>query len=90
MTLDAIRQQMREAFKYASAAIADPDIRAVYVQMAVEHNKNPTRPFDMAVSDYYHEGNDLLWKKHMGEQEKPANWKMERYSWYSSEKRLNR
>ena len=76
------RQRMGEASKYASAAIADPDIRPVYVQMAVEQGKNPKRPFDMAVSDYYHHGNDLLWKKHMGDQEKPQNWQMYRYPWY--------
>jgi hypothetical protein len=50
--------------------------------MAVDHNKNPGRPFDMAVSDYYHYGNDLLWKKHMGDQEKPKNWRMIYYPWY--------
>ena len=76
------RQRMREASKYASAAIADPDIRPVYVQMAVDHGKNPGRPFDMAVSDYYHHGNDLLWKKHKGDQEKPRNWDMDYYRWY--------
>jgi hypothetical protein len=36
----------------------------------------------MAVSDYYHHGNDLLWKKHMGDQEKPQNWTMVNYPWY--------
>ncbi|HLO13597.1 MAG TPA: hypothetical protein VK206_02135 [Anaerolineales bacterium] len=76
------RQRMREASKYASAAVADPDIRPIYVQMAMDHNKNPGRPFDMAVSDYYHHGNDLLWKKHMGGQEKPKNWDMFHYAWY--------
>jgi hypothetical protein len=73
---------MKEAFKYASAAVADPDIRPVYVQMAKDHDKNPGRPFDMAVSDYYHNRNDLLWKKHMGDQQKPENWNMHRYPWY--------
>ena len=76
------RQQMGEASRYASAAIADPEIRAVYVQKAAEQGMNPKRPFDMAVSDYYHTGNDLLWKKHMGDQEKPANWDMDLYPWY--------
>ena len=76
------RQRMREASKYASAAVADLDIRPIYIQMAVDHNKNPGRPFDMAVSDYYHHGNDLLWKKHMGDQEKPKNWNMAFYAWY--------
>jgi hypothetical protein len=76
------RQRMGEASRYASAAVADPDIRPVYVQMAMDHNKNPKRPFDMAVSDYYHHGNDLLWKKHMGDQGKPKNWNMGFYPWY--------
>jgi hypothetical protein len=66
---------MEEASHYGSAAIADPDLRPIYVQMAVDNNKNPDRPFDMAVSDYYHHGTDLLWKKHMGDREKPATWK---------------
>jgi hypothetical protein len=76
------RQRMSEASKYASAAVADPELRPIYVQMAVDHNKNPGRPFDMAVSDYYHHGNELLWKKHMGDQEKPKNWNMGFYPWY--------
>jgi hypothetical protein len=76
------RARMAEAFKYASAAVADPDIRPVYVQMALDQNKDPRRPFDMAVSDYYHTGNDLLWKKHMGDQEKPKIWDIDYYSWY--------
>lgn len=76
------RRQMGEASKYASAAIADPDLRAVYVQMARERDMNPDRPFDTAVKDYYHTGNDLLWKKYMGDQEKPADWKIHHYPWY--------
>src|SRR5689334_8849131 len=68
------RRRMGEAAKYASAAVADPEIRPVYVQMAVDRNENPKRPFDTALSDYYNGGDDLLWKKHMGEQQKPANW----------------
>jgi hypothetical protein len=73
---------MSEAFKYASAAVADPEIRPIYVQMAEANNMNKDRPFDMAVKDYYHTGNDLLWKKHMGDQEKPKNWNMLYYPWY--------
>jgi hypothetical protein len=76
------RQRMSEAFKYASAAIADPEIRQVYVQKAVEWGMNPKRPFDAAVRDYTHGGEDLLWKKHMGDQEKPQNWKTRYYPWY--------
>lgn len=67
------RQRMGEASRYASAAVADPELRPIYVQMAVDHDMNPGRPFDMAVKDYYHNGNDLLWKKHMGDQEKPRD-----------------
>ena len=76
------RQSMKEAWIYASAAVADPELRPTYVQIALENGKNPKRPFDMAVSDYYHHGNDLLWKKHMGDQEKPKNWNMFHYAWY--------
>jgi hypothetical protein len=76
------RQRISEASKYASAAVADPDLRPVYVQMALDHDRNPGRPFDMAVSDYLHTGNDLLWKKHMGDQEKPQNWNIHYYPWY--------
>jgi hypothetical protein len=79
------RRKIGQASHYASAAVADPDLRPVYVQMAIEKGKNPDRPFDMAVSDYYHTGNDLLWKKHMGDQPKPGNWKMDRYDWYRKE-----
>jgi hypothetical protein len=76
------RQHMKEAFIYASAAVADPDLRPIYVQMAVENDRDPKRPFTTAVSDYYDNGNDLLWKKHMGDREKPKNWDIEHYSWY--------
>ena len=76
------RQRMGEASRYASAAVADPEIRPIYVQMAVDHGRNPGRPFEMAVSDYYHTGNDLIWKKHMGDQQKPKNWDMGYCAWY--------
>jgi hypothetical protein len=81
---------MGEAAKYASAAVADPDIRAIYVQMALENGRNPGRPFDMAVSDYFHHGNDLLWKRHRGDQEKPADWEIDDYPWYYKEKKRSR
>ena len=84
------RQKMGEAAKYASAAVADPDIRPIYVQMAVENDLNPGRPFDMAVKDYYHFGNDLLWKKHMGDREKPADWEIDDYPWYYTKKKRRR
>jgi hypothetical protein len=76
------RRRIKEASKYASAAVADPDLRPVYIQMAEANNMNPNRPFDMALKDYYHTGNDLLWKKHMGDQKKPKNWNMGFYPWY--------
>jgi hypothetical protein len=76
------RRRFREASTYASAAIADPDVRALYVQMAVDRQKNPRRPFEMAHSDYSQTGNDLLWQKHMGDQEKPVNWQIDDYPWY--------
>ena len=81
------RQHMKEAFIYASAAVADPDLRPIYVQMAVDNGKNPKRPFDVAVSDYYDTGNDLLWKKHMGDRAKPENWDIERYYWYLTKRK---
>jgi hypothetical protein len=84
------RQRISEASKYASAAVADPEIRPSYIQMALDHDKNPGRPFDMAVSDYCRTGNDLLWKKHMGDQEKPENWDMVRYAWYFPEPKPRR
>jgi hypothetical protein len=55
--------------------------------MAVDNGKNPKRPFDVAVSDYCETGNDLLWKKHMGDQAKPGNWDIERYSWYLTKRK---
>jgi hypothetical protein len=78
------RENFREAVLYASAAIADPEIRLVYVQMAIENHRDPRRPYHMAFQDYYYQGNDLLWKKHMGDQEKPQKWIMDRYAFYLS------
>jgi hypothetical protein len=69
----AQRQKMARATAYAKLAIQDPEIRQFYVQMAKQRKKNTGRPFDMAVSDYC-QGNDLLWQKLMGDQEKPADW----------------
>ena len=84
------RRRIGEASRYASAAVADPDLRPIYVQMAEANNLNPKRPFDMAVKDYYHNGNDLLWKKHMGDQEKPENWDMGYYPWYFRKQKRRR
>ena len=84
------RYRIGEASHYASATVADPDLRPIYVQMAIERGMNPKRPFDTAVSDYYHTGNDLLWKKHMGDQAKPEHWDMQSYTWYLNPKRKRR
>ena len=84
------RRRFGEASRYASAAVADPDLRPIYVQMAIENGKNPKRPYDMAVSDYCNTGNDLLWKKHMGDQQKPGNWSVDRYDWYAKPKKKRR
>jgi hypothetical protein len=53
------RQRFKRAVGYARAALANPDVRPLYEQMAAKKNK---RPFDMAVSDYF-QGNDLISKK---------------------------
>jgi hypothetical protein len=50
------RRRMKRAIAYAKAAMADPDVRAVYEQQAAEQNR---QPFRVAVSDYL-KGNDLL------------------------------
>ena len=86
----AHRRRMGEASKYASAAVADPDLRPIYVQMAEANNMNPERPFDMAVKDDYHTGNDLLWKKHRGDQEKPKNWNLDYYPRYVTKAKRRR
>jgi hypothetical protein len=69
----AQRQNFARASAYAKLAIQDPDIRQLYVEMAKRRKKNERRPGDMAVSDYF-QGNDLLWQKFYGDQEKPADW----------------
>jgi hypothetical protein len=52
------RQRMKRAIAYAKAAMADPQVRAVYEQQAAEQDR---QPFRVAVSDYF-KGNDLLSK----------------------------
>jgi len=69
----AQRKRMARATAYAKLAIRDPEIRRFYVEMAKQRKMNPRRPFDVAVSDYC-QGNDLLWMKFMGDQEKPEGW----------------
>ena len=69
----AQRQNFANASAYAKRAIRDPEIRQYYVEMAKRMKRNKRRPGDMAVLDYF-QGNDLLWKKLYGDQEKPADW----------------
>ena len=69
----AQRHNFAKASAYAKLAIRDPEIRQFYVEMAKQRKKNKRRPFDMAVSDYC-QGNDPLWKKFMGDQQKPEDW----------------
>ena len=52
------RQRFKLAVAYAKAAMADPTVRAVYVEIAAQKHK---RPFDLAVSDYF-KGKNLLQK----------------------------
>ena len=52
----AHRQRFKQAVAYAKAAMAVPEVRAVYEKLAAEHHK---RPFDLAVSDYF-KGRNLL------------------------------
>jgi hypothetical protein len=52
----AHRERFRVASKRARAALADPQVRARYEQEAAAQGK---RPFDLALSDFYH-GRDLL------------------------------
>ena len=54
------RQRFKAAIAYANAAMADPEVRAVYEERAAEKKK---RPFQMAVSDYF-KGVDLLSEKY--------------------------
>ena len=55
----ANRQRFHEAAKYAKAALADPDVRAIYEEMAA---KQGTGAYAAARSDYFN-GNNLLAKK---------------------------
>ena len=52
----AQRQRFKEANAYARAAMADPEVRAIYEKMAAKEGRFP---FRVAVSDYL-AGNDLL------------------------------
>jgi hypothetical protein len=72
----AQRRKLARATAYAKLAIKYPDLRQFYVEMAKQRKKNQRRPFDMAVLDYC-QGNDLLWNKLYGAEEKPADWSWE-------------
>ncbi|HLO32220.1 MAG TPA: hypothetical protein VK249_23930 [Anaerolineales bacterium] len=52
------RQRFRQAVAYARTALADPQVRAKYERAAAKKGK---RPFDLAVSDFFH-GKNLLQK----------------------------
>ncbi len=53
------RQRFQEATAYAKAAMADPQVRAIYEKKAAKAHKVPYR---LALSDYF-KGKDLLAKK---------------------------
>jgi len=52
------RNRMRQANKYAAAALADPNVHAIYEEIAAKEHRQPYR---VAVSDYY-KGKNLLSK----------------------------
>jgi len=52
------RQRFKQAVAYARAAMVDPKVRAEYEKAAAKIGK---RPFDLAVSDFFH-GKNLLEK----------------------------
>ena len=54
----AQRSRFAQANEYAKAAMADPDVCAVYQELAAKKHKQPYR---VAFSDYF-KGNDLLAK----------------------------
>jgi hypothetical protein len=55
----AHRERFRQASEYATAALADPDVRAIYEKKAKKARKTPR---NMAISDYF-AGKDLLSKE---------------------------
>jgi hypothetical protein len=55
----AHRQRFKLANEYAKAALADPDVRALYEELAAKEGKGA---FATARSDYF-KGKDLLSKK---------------------------
>src|SRR5262245_20849928 len=53
------RKQFKAANEYTKAAIADPQVRAIYEDVAREQNQ---QPYHLAVSDYF-KGKNLLPQK---------------------------
>jgi len=60
----AHRQRVKQANLYAHAAMADPEVAAIYRKRAAEKDN---RPYQLAVSDYF-KGIDLLAEKKRAEQ----------------------
>jgi hypothetical protein len=58
---------------YVKRVVRDPDIRPIYVEMAAKSKRHKSWPFDLAPLDYF-QGNDLLWQKLHGDQERPDDW----------------
>jgi hypothetical protein len=56
---DDQRARFGPANEYAQAAMAEPEVRAIYEQMAAEQHRQPYR---VAFSDYF-KGKDLLTKR---------------------------
>jgi len=55
------------------SAYPAPDMSRV---KAKKSKRSKGRPYDMALADYHH-GNDMLWIKLYGDQEKPEGWTWE-------------
>lgn len=53
------RERFKLATEYAQAAMAEPELRSIYEDMAAKEHKGP---YAMALSDYFR-GNNLLAKK---------------------------
>ena len=55
----AHRERFKQASEYATAALADPEVRLIYEKRAAKSGKKPR---NVAISDYF-AGNDLLLKE---------------------------
>jgi hypothetical protein len=55
----AHRRRFKKAVAYAKTAMAEPNVWALYQEIAAKKHK---RPWDLAISDYF-QGNDLVSKK---------------------------